>query len=217
MKLYRKFILASMMLVSSCMGAQPVMAFKVPDKAMQYQRLMIRSALAEFGTDRHVAALAAQTYQESHWRNDLKSRVGAIGPSQFMPSTAKWFIEDMARGLPCRAVGDFIDFVCALQAQVRFMAMLRRGVKNTANECERFGMTTAKYNGGGIKADRRMAKANGFCPSRWFNHTELFNGRKRTSYNFKENREYPRRILLNLQYRFLKAGYRGRALCSEHL
>lgn len=201
-------------------GCQPEPAFAkdrsaVPDKAWQYQRLLIRSALAELGTDRHVASMAAQTYQESIWRNDLTSRVGALGPSQFMPSTAKWFIKDMARGLPCASVNDFIDYGCALPAQVRYMAMLRRGVKNTANECERWAMALAKYNGGGIKADRRLAQSNGYDYAKWFGHTELFNGRKRAKHNFKENRDYPRKILFKHQPIFINAGYRGSRICKS--
>lgn len=209
------FCLLFSAIVIGC-STQPSMADSfVPQKAWQHQRLLIRVSLAELGTDRYVASLAAQTYQESNWRNDLKSRVGAIGPSQFMPSTAKWFIKDMARGLPCRSVGDFLDYGCAIPAQVRYMAMLRRGVKDTANECERWAMATAKYNGGGIKADRRLAQATGKDYGRWFNHTELFNGRKRASYNFKENRHYPRVILFKHQPKFLSAGYRGSFICSE--
>lgn len=188
---------------------------RIPDTAWQHQRLLIRSSLAELGTDKHVASLAAQTYQESTWRADLTSRVGAVGPSQFMPSTARWFIKDMSRGLPCNTVADFTDFGCALRAQVRYMAMLRRGVKNTANECERWAMAMAKYNGGGIKADRRLAQRMGFDASKWFGHTELFNGRNRAVHNFKENRDYPRKILFKHQQRFLKAGYRGRAICTD--
>lgn len=175
---------------------------------------MIRHTLAEFGTDRYVSALAAQTYQESTWRGDLTSRVGALGYSQFMPATAKWFIRDMARGLPCRRVSDFLDTGCAIPAQVRYMAMLRRGVRDTVDDCERFAMALAKYNGGGIKADRRLAKANGKNYGRWFGNTELFNGRNRASYNFKENRHYPRTILFTHQPKFLTAGYRGTFICS---
>ena len=176
--------------LSAC-TATPAAAAKptsrVPDRAWQYQRLLIRSALAELGTDEHVASLAGQTYQESNWRNDLTSRVGAIGPSQFMPSTARWFIKDMARGLACTTVNDFLDYACAIPAQVRYMAMLRRGVKGAVNECERWAMAMAKYNGGGIKADRRLARANGSDYGRWFNHTELFNGRKRAKHHRKGN------------------------------
>lgn len=207
-----------LLLVSaSCEPSYAQSTGAVPDRAWQYQRLMIRSALAELGTDRHVASLAGQTYQESIWRNDLKSRVGALGPSQFMPSTARWFIKDMGRGLPCKTVGDFLDYGCAIPAQVRYMAMLRRGVKGTVNECERWAMAFAKYNGGGIKADRRLAQSSGHDYGRWFNHTELFNGRKRASYNFKENRDYPRKILFKHQFTFLNAGYRGSALCAEFI
>lgn len=214
MKIINSILLIICLALSACV---PSSAFELPDQAIRYERLMIRQALAELGTDRHVAALAAQTYQESLWRNDLVSRVGAIGPSQFMPSTARWFIKDLARGLPCLSVNDFGDYTCAIPAQIRYMAILRRSVNGAVNECERWAMATAKYNGGGIKDDRRLARASGFDYGRWFDHTELFNGRNRASYNFKENRDYPRRILLDLQFRFLDAGYRGAALCSEHL
>jgi hypothetical protein len=77
------------------------------------------------------------------------------------------------------------------------------------------GFTLSKYNGGGVKADQRAAEAAGFDPRKWFNHTEKFNGRRRTAANFKENRDYPRKILGKLLPQYYGAGYGGVLICSH--
>ena len=189
----------------------------IPDQAWQYRRLLVRMTLAETGSDETVSMNASLFYQEALWRNDLTSRVGARGPAQFMEGTAVWIIADFGRGLPCRTFDDFNDYGCAIPAAVRYLAVLRRGTKDTATSCDRWAMVLAKYNGGGIKADRQAAAVDGKDYGRWFDHTELYNGRNRSAGNFKENRGYPRKILLVHQPRFIDAGYGGRLICESHI
>ena len=63
---------------------------QVPQAAQQYRALLVRTAHAAWGLDAPVAVFAAQVHQESAWRPDAVSRVGAQGMAQFMPATAKW-------------------------------------------------------------------------------------------------------------------------------
>ena len=64
---------------------------QVPPEAHRYRLTLVREAQRAWGLDAPVAALAAQVHQESGWRPDAVSRVGARGMAQFMPATATWW------------------------------------------------------------------------------------------------------------------------------
>lgn len=75
-------------LLSAC---QPAFATdRIPTAAEQYRRTLVRSAHAEWGLSAPIATFAAQVHQESRWRADARSPVGAQGLAQFMPGTAEW-------------------------------------------------------------------------------------------------------------------------------
>ena len=63
---------------------------QVPPEAHRYRLTLVREAQRAWGLDAPVAALAAQVHQESGWRPDAVSRVGARGLAQFMPATTLW-------------------------------------------------------------------------------------------------------------------------------
>ena len=64
---------------------------QVPAQAARYRAELVRAAHSQWGLDAPVAALAAQVHQESGWRPDAVSHVGARGMAQFMPATATWW------------------------------------------------------------------------------------------------------------------------------
>jgi hypothetical protein len=130
-----------------------------------------------------------------------------------MPKTAEWAIND-PNGLPCRTYEDFMDVPCALSALV-WLNRFNYVRSPSDDACEAMGFTLSRYNGGGTKADERAAEAAGFDPRKWFGHVEKFNGRRRTAANFKENRDYPRKILGKLLPQYHGAGYGGVQLCSH--
>lgn len=66
---------------------------QVPAAAQQHRADLVRAAHSQWGLDAPVAVFAAQVHQESGWRADAVSRVGAQGMAQFMPATAKWWCE----------------------------------------------------------------------------------------------------------------------------
>lgn len=70
------------------MQAQPV-GLQIPARAHQYRRVLTQQAYAQWGLDAPIAALAAQVHQESAWRPEAVSHVGARGLAQFMPATAR--------------------------------------------------------------------------------------------------------------------------------
>ena len=80
---------------SQARAAQP------PQAALQYRDDVIRNARLEWGMSAPVADFAAQLHQESGWRPDAVSPVGAQGLAQFMPATADW-ISQLMPGLNSR-------------------------------------------------------------------------------------------------------------------
>ena len=73
----------------------------------------------------------------------------------------------------------------------------------------------AGYNGGNgwVNRDRRLASAKGADPLAWFGHVERHNSGRSAS-NFRENRHYPRAILLRWEPLYAAAGW-GRGVCAE--
>ena len=74
----------------------------VPREAQRYQLTLKREAQRVWGLDAPMATFGAQIHQESRWRSDARSPVGALGLAQFMPATADW-IGGMDAGLRERA------------------------------------------------------------------------------------------------------------------
>ena len=77
-------------LVAACAG---LAVAQVPPAAQQHKRTLTRIAHSEWGLGAPVAVFAAQIHQESAWRPDAVSHVGARGLAQFMPGTATWWCE----------------------------------------------------------------------------------------------------------------------------
>ncbi|WP_222425859.1 hypothetical protein [Vreelandella titanicae] len=74
-------VLAALLVLESC---QPAHA-QIPAAANGYQRELTRVVQQEWGMNGRVAVHAAQIHQESAWRSNVNSPVGAQGLSQFMP------------------------------------------------------------------------------------------------------------------------------------
>ncbi len=183
---------------------------RVPIRADGYQKLLEREAISRFGLAAPVALLAAQLHQESHWRTDAQSPY-AQGLAQFTPATAAW-IPDV-----CPEIGapNVWDARWSIRAQACYMRHLHRQLADTATPCDRWAMALSAYNGGlgWLNRDRRLASATGADSAIWFDQVEFHS--KRAAWAFKENREYPRRILLTLEPLYLAAGWPGRATCPE--
>ncbi|ODB37720.1 lytic transglycosylase [Pseudomonas mosselii] len=182
----------------------------VPAEAQQYRRDLTRIAQAEWGLDAPVATFAAQVHQESRWRFNAKSPVGAQGLGQVMPSTAVWLAE-----LFPDTLGNVEPYnpTWSLMALVSYDRWLADRIKGR-NACERHAMVLSSYNGGlgWLIRDRKLASAKGADPLVWFGSIERFNAGRSVA-AFRENRGYPRLILKTWEAQYIAAGW-GEGVCS---
>ncbi|OLN31319.1 Phage lysin [Desulfovibrio sp. DV] len=179
----------------------------IPRAALQYRAELTRNARSIWGLDAPVATMAAQIHQESGWRTDAKSPVGAQGMAQFMPATASW-IADL---VPELAACEPYNPAWAIRALVTYDKWLWDRL-DAASDCHRMAFALAAYNGGlgWVRRDAKMAAGQGLSPEAWWDHVETVNA-GRSAANWRENRGYPRRILLALEPLYLQAGFGGGA------
>ena len=181
----------------------------IPQRAQPHRLTLRREAQRVWGLDAPSATFAAQIHQESRWRADARSPVGALGMAQFMPATARW-IGGMDGELANR---DPFSPTWALRALVVYDKWLYDRVRGDT-PCERMAFALAAYNGGlgWVWRDQKLATANGADSSRWFGQVERFNAGRHAA-AFKENRGYPRLILLTYEPRYIAAGW-GKGSCA---
>lgn len=132
----------------------------IPRDAQRHQLTLKREAQRVWGLNAPVATFAAQVHQESRWRENALSPVGAVGLAQFMPSTARWI-----GGL----YGDLRDVAplnptWALRGLVTYDKWLFDRVK-ADNECERMAFALSAYNGGlgWVYKRQRLSPQPGVC------------------------------------------------------
>ncbi|CAK7024849.1 MAG: Membrane-bound lytic murein transglycosylase F [Desulfovibrio sp.] len=184
-------------------GLTSASAADIPRAAEQHRATLIRAAHAVWGLDAPVAVFAGQIHAESRWNPNAKSPVGAQGLAQFMPATAAW--------LPTVApeTGEPMPYNpgWAIRALVTYDLWLWNKV-SAANDYERMAFTLSAYNGGlgWVNRDKRLAERKGLNPRRWFGHVETVNA-GRSAANFRENRNYPRLILQDYQWRYSGVGW----------
>lgn len=162
-----------------------------PPQANAYRAELTRAAHSQWGLDAPIAALAAQVHQESAWRPNAVSRVGAIGMAQFMPATAQWWCQ--LNGLnsdDCQPSNP----TWALRALVGYDRYLYVRAPQRFNTHDRLWVALRGYNGG-LGHWLAEAKATGLpAPSR--DQVDAACGRaRRSAVHCPENLSYPRRIL----------------------
>lgn len=175
-----------------------------PRRALRWRRTVTAAAHQSFGVAGPVAMLAAQIHQESAWNPTARSGVGARGMAQFMPGTAA----DIARRHPgsCAPANPF-DGRWAIICAARYDADLHRAIHRTASPCDRWAMTLSAYNGGlgWVYRDRRLARKRGLNARRWWGQVSTVNA-GRSAANWRQNRDYPRRILRLIEPRYQSWG-----------
>lgn len=192
-------------LVVSCQAR----AQGIPAEAARYERELTRIVQQEWGLPAPVAVHAAQIQQESAWRSDAESPVGAEGLSQFMPSTSDWIAEiypDLGEAAPYSPGW-------AMRAQARYNRWHWRRI-DAADTCQHWALALSAYNGGlgWVYRDQRLARAAGDDPDVWFGHVERYTNR--ADWAERQNRDYVDRILLRYTPRYAAAGWPGGAPCS---
>lgn len=199
---------ALLLLVADLMGWNQAHAQEIPRAAQHYRADLIRCARAEWGLDAPCAVFAAQVHQESLWNSDARSRAGAGGLGQFMPSTADWF----GTVRPDLGAANPYNPGWALRALCGYDRWLWKRIQ-AVDDCNRWAFTLSAYNGGlgWVIRDKRLASAQLLDPRYWWDQVERINAGRSAS-NWAENRGYPRRILHVLAPRYEAAGW-GRGVC----
>ena len=194
-----------------CIAPLANAADAIPQQAARYRADLTRCARLYWGFEAPVATFAAQVHQESRWREDARSPVGAQGLTQFMPATAKW----MGNVDPELAGAQPFNPGWALRALAAYDRWLWERVR-ASTPCDRMAMALSAYNGGlgWIAKDKAMAARNGYEPLDWFDSVESFNS-GRNAAAFRENRHYPRRILYELEPLYHDAGW-GKGACDAY-
>jgi len=109
--------------------------------------------------------MAAQGFQESRLKQSARSRTGAIGVMQLLPSTGK-----------AMKVGDIRELDANIHAGIKYMrTLVEHYFKDAAFDPQnRVLFALASYNAGPgrIAGLRRRAEKEGLDPNRWFGHVE---------------------------------------------
>jgi soluble lytic murein transglycosylase-like protein len=166
---------------------------QIPEKAYAYREAIHSEVLRVWGL--HIpndayAVAAGTIHQESAWNPRAQSPY-AKGLTQFTPGT--W--EDMRRLDPSISA-DIWDPLAAIRAMTVYHKLLWGQLSDTPTaNLNRWAFVLSSYNGGYSWVRRDQALCKTPCnPGLWFNNVELKSGR--AAWAFKENRGYPRNILL---------------------
>lgn len=180
----------------------------LPDVPPLYRIMVEREAADVWGIHAPTARIGAQIHQESLWNPKATSKY-AHGLAQFTPPTAKWIAEKFPEKL-----GNFDpwDAAQAVRAMVIYDAWIYGRVAGTS-ECDRWAFTLSGYNGGlgWVQRDKQRASASGADPMQWFGHVDAHSAR--AGWAIRENRNYVRRILLQLEPAYIAAGWSGVVVC----
>lgn len=183
---------------------------QVPNAAVKYRADLIRNSRVIWGLDAPVSTFAAQIHQESGWRPEAISGVGAQGLTQFMPATSAWIASIYPRSL-----GNPQPFnpSWSMRALVQYDRWLYDRIR-AADACERLAFTLSAYNGGlgWVNRDKKLASGKGLDPLTWFGSVELVNDGRSTA-NWRENRAYPQRILKRNEPLYVAAKW-GPGVCT---
>ena len=206
----RWIIIACMVLFFLSQCTNLAKAASIPADAKQYRAALIRTAHVFYGLDAPVAVFAAQIHAESCWKNGAVSPVGARGMAQFMPATSRW----IAGLYPHLAENEPHNPAWAMRALVTYDKYLFARVC-AVTPCNRWAKTLSAYNGGlgWVRRDERRAAAQGFDPALWWGNVEAVNAGRSAS-SWKENRAYPRRILLDFAPLYQAAGWGSGVACE---
>lgn len=185
----------------------------LPKASYQYRALMLKEGRRVWGPNAQIALFAAQFHQESAWNNQAKSYVGAQGLGQFMPGTAK----DVHMRYAQLREYEMYSPMWSIRALFLYDLELYQAIKPRVamHQCTHYAMMLSAYNGGlgWVNRDRTLAAANGKNPDIWWNNVELYS--KRAPKFIKENRDYPKRIILKHQFLYLQHGYPGVNPCPS--
>jgi soluble lytic murein transglycosylase-like protein len=178
---------------------------RIPSLAYGLKRAVRAEVNYYWGLEQRATIFYSQIHQESTWRPDAVSPVGAQGLSQFMPATAEWVSKLYPKDLGGEA--NPLDARWAIRSCILFDKFLFNIFKDAYDEDNRWRFTLSSYNGGegNTNKDKRLAMANGKSSNKWTCNVEHYSGRSAS--NFKENRNYVKRILDQFAPMYRIAGF----------
>lgn len=171
----------------------------IPANANKYRADLTRAAHATWGLNAPIPVFAAQIHQESGWNPNAVSQVGAVGMTQFMPATAKWWC-----GLNNLSLKDCQpnNPQWAMRALVGYDKWLYDRVWGNT-EYDQIHAALRGYNGG-LGHWQQEAK---YAASKDHKAIDAACGKAKRNVIFcPENLGYPKRILITLQPRYLSWG-----------
>lgn len=198
----RAAILVGVAVVSAALGYCRSAQAQVPAAAQPHRALLVRTANSIWGLGAPVAVFAAQVHQESAWKPEAVSRVGARGLGQFMPATATWWCElNKLAPVDCQPH----NTTWALRALVGYDKYLYDRTPTHYGAYDRMWVALRGYNGGLGHWQREAAVSGAAQPTR--QQVDAACGKaRRAAVHCRENLGYPQRILVDLQPRYLSWG-----------
>lgn len=165
-------------LFGALLGAGIAHAEAIPAAAKQYRSVLVRCAHLEWGLSAPVARLAAQVQQESRWREDARSPVGAQGLTQFMPATTRWY----GGVRPDLGKADAWNPGWSLRAMAGYDRWLYERVRGST-PCDRMDKAQGSYNSGlgWTYKDEALAARVGLDPGLWDSLAAVNAGRTRAA------------------------------------
>lgn len=179
------------LLAVSCAQAQ------IPSAALQHRALLTRTAHAVWGLDAPIAVFAAQVHQESAWKPEAVSHVGAAGLAQFMPATANW----ISTTDPALSANQPFNPAWALRAMVTYDLQLYKAAPARYSARDRMWVALRAYNGG-LSHWQREAASTGLAQPSARDVDSACGKARRAAVHCNENLNYPRRILDVIQPRY---------------
>lgn len=180
-------VLAALLLLGVTAFIVDAHAQTIPQQAQRHRLTLKREAQQAWGLGAPVATFAAQIHQESRWRENARSPVGAEGLAQFMPATADW-IGGLYVSLGDRAPNNPTWAIRALVTYDRWLADRVRA----DNFCERMAFALSAYNGGlgWVHKRQRVSPRPGVCMGATCTINPGISAASQ-----RENEHYPRAIL----------------------
>ena len=175
---------------------------QIPADAHRYRAELTRAAHTQWGLDAPVATLAAQVHQESGWRPNAVSQVGAQGMAQFMPATARWWCDtNRIASTDCLPQNP----TWALRALVGFDKYLYDRTPSRYSASDRMWVALRGYNGGLGHWQAEAGRTGVPLPTR--EQVDAACGKaRRAPVHCAENLGYPHRIMRVLQGRYASWG-----------
>ena len=165
-------------------------ASQIPPKMKPHQKVITAIARQEQGMDSPIGVYAGLVFQESSGNCNAVSSADAKGCTQFTPETVEW----AAARFPALRPANVFNPAWAFRAMIKYLDFFDVRVP-FPDDCERMAGSLAAYNGGLTWIKRDVEKSGGL--DYWFDGVEKYSNR--AAWAFRENREYPRKILFEHQ------------------